>query len=225
MSIAAGTRDLLVFARNPVVGQVKTRLIPGLGAQAAALVYERMLRDTLACALLACAHRRHLWVDRAPVCSDLVQLAADAGMPVRIQQGADLGERMHNALSRSLADADLAVLIGSDCPEFDPAYLDSAFAALSRHDVVLGPANDGGYVLIGLRHTERTLFDGIPWGTGQVLEATRVRLRRLGWRWHELPPRQDVDTVADLARFPRLAAVAGATTADRFDPLRTVSGG
>ncbi len=117
--------------------------------------------------------------------------------------------RMHGAFSASLRDAERVVLIGSDCPEFDPDYLEAAFGALAQQDAVLGPAVDGGYVLIGLRTAAALLFEDIAWGTPQVLQTTRDRLHRLGWRWTELPPRHDIDEPGDLQRFPRLAAIAG----------------
>jgi glycosyltransferase A (GT-A) superfamily protein (DUF2064 family) len=115
---------------------------------------------------------------------------------------------MHAALAGSLRHADSAVLIGSDCPEYDPPYLDAAFQALMQHDAVLGPAADGGYVLIGLRKADPHVFRGIPWGTGKVLAATRRQLRHLQWSFDELPIKHDVDEPADLLRFPHLAPTA-----------------
>jgi glycosyltransferase A (GT-A) superfamily protein (DUF2064 family) len=112
---------------------------------------------------------------------------------------------MYLAFADTLQNADSAVLIGSDCPEYDPPYLDAAFQALEKNDAVLGPAADGGYVLIGLKKADPRLFRGVPWGTDKVLTATRRKLRHLRWSLEELPTKYDVDEPRDLLRFPYLA--------------------
>lgn len=207
-------RHLLVFARDAAQGPVKTRLVPAIGAAGATAVYQRMLYDTLAMACTVPAQARTLWIDCPAPSAPMRALAGRFEMPIRIQSGPDLGARMYSALASALTSpldaADCAILIGSDCPEYDAPYLESAFAALATHDAVLGPAADGGYVLIGLRRAVPTIFDGVAWGTGQVLQATRQRLRALGWSWHELQTRRDVDEACDLQHFPHLAAVADA---------------
>jgi rSAM/selenodomain-associated transferase 1 len=200
---------LLVFAREPGQGKVKTRLIPVLGEQTATAIYRRLLSDTLRTAAQYAAARCELWADRLCQRSELVSLAGYHGMSVHLQQGDDLGSRMHAALRAALQRSTHAVLIGTDCPEYDTAYLGKAFAALERHDAVLGPAADGGYALIGLKQPARALFDGIPWGSDRVLATTRRRLRETTWSWYELPTLHDVDEPADLCRFPRLAGLAG----------------
>lgn len=212
---------LLVFARDPQCGQAKTRLVPVLGQQTAIDIYRKLLADTLDTAAQAAAGRHELWVDCLPARSELTTLAARHGMPIRVQRGADLGARMHAALTAALWQAKYAVLIGTDCPELDAAYLGNAFRGLERHDVVLGPAADGGYVLIGLRRTNPLIFDDIPWGSDRVLAATRRRLGEIAWSWHELPTLHDVDEPADLKRFPELAALAGIRgTCAAHDPQR-----
>lgn len=200
-------RRLLVFARDPVPGRVKTRLIPALGRAAATALYREMLRTTLDTAMRVGATQTQLWLDRTPADPTLLQLARDYRLAWRIQQGPDLGTRMAHALTAATDTGGTAILIGSDCPDIDVGYLETAFAALSTHDVVIGPATDGGYVLIGLHTPRPALFRDIAWGTGQVLETTRRRLRDLGLRWHELPPRRDLDEPHDLVHFPRLAAL------------------
>lgn len=120
---------------------------------------------------------------------------------IGVQRGDGLGQRMHRALARSLVRSPYAVLVGSDCPGLESSDLENALHALSDGaDAVLGPALDGGYWLIGLRHPEASLFRGVDWGTGRVLGQTRVRLRRRGWRWLELAPRSDLDLPRDLHR-------------------------
>ncbi len=206
MSGTRHRRQLLVFAREPVAGRVKTRLIPKLGEAAATALYRKMLHDTLTIATQVAADRVELWVDRLDPTSELAARARDLGMSTRVQSGADLGARMHGAFVETLHGARTAVLIGSDCPEYDAGYIAAAFDALERHDAVIGPARDGGYVLIGTKTAEPRLFRHVPWGTARVLAVTRDRLTQLQWRWHELPPKRDLDTPRDLSRFPQLLA-------------------
>jgi rSAM/selenodomain-associated transferase 1 len=204
LTIPRHRRHLLVFARNPMPGRVKTRLIPALGVESATAVYRRMLRDTLAACSQVEADRRELWLDQADPDAGLTAMLERYDMSLHVQSGPDLGVRMHNAFVASLKTADTAILIGTDCPEYDPPYLEAAFRALGQQDAVLGPAADGGYVLIGLRKAETSLFRDIPWGTEGVLAATRRQLQRLQWKWSELRVLHDVDQPADLDRFPHL---------------------
>ena len=204
MNETAVKHHLLVFARVPIPGSVKTRLIPALGVAAATGVYRRLLWDTLNCCARIPSVRRELWLDRATPDKQLNETAVRLGFSLHLQHGSGLGERMHHAFVEAFDRADSAILIGSDCPEYDRDYIEDAFRALEHRDAVLGPAADGGYVLIGLKRAEASLFSNIPWGTADVLEATRDRLRRLRWRWHELDIRQDVDAAEDLDRFPYL---------------------
>jgi len=130
--------------------------------------------------------------------------ACDRGLVLRPQLGADLGERMCRALSGALERSSRAVLIGTDCPGLSAPVLRQAFEVLDHRDAVLGPALDGGYVLIGLRVAGPALFWDIPWGTDRVLELSRLRLRAMGWRWSELEPLRDLDRPDDLLYFPEL---------------------
>lgn len=168
-----------------------------------------MLTNTLNLVSQTPARHRVLCVAALDPRSGLSAQAARLGLTVQAQRGPDLGARMHNALSDALHGVGRAVLIGTDCPELDAAYLDAAFDALDGHDAVLGPAADGGYVLIGLRRPAPTLFTRIAWGTGTVLAETRAGLRAAGLSWRELPTLRDLDEIADLDHFPALAALAG----------------
>lgn len=209
------SRTLLVFGRSPLPGKVKTRMIPEIGAAAAARLYRRMLFDALETATAMRDVHCELWLDTPPVDPALTALARDRGIAVKTQRGDDLGQRMHHALDEALTTADHAVLIGSDCPGIDRGYLQTAFQALQHHPAVLGPARDGGYVLIGLDHPMPSLFSGVHWSTGQVLSETRKRLHSLGSPWHELSPLQDVDRVSDLKAYPQLAPLVDPMTGHR----------
>ena len=191
---------LQIFARAPVPGAVKTRLIPVLGADGAAGLQTKLLQRTLAMATQSELAPVQLWC--APDC-DHAAFRDCPGVSRYVQQGADLGERMHHALIAGLETARRVILIGTDCPGLDGGYLCQAIERLAAHDVVLGPAEDGGYVLIGWRRPV-DLFTGIDWGSERVLDQTRARLRAAGASWHELPMLWDVDRPADVARLERL---------------------
>lgn len=199
---ARGRRVVLVFARAPVPGRVKTRLVPALGAAGAARVHRALVRRTLAVAARIPGARLELWCDGGPPHPFLRREAARVGARVRVQRGPDLGARMDHALRQALRrrPRPAAVLVGTDCPMLDASHLEAAFRALERGgDGVLGPAADGGYVLIGLRRPCGALFRGIPWGTGEVLATTRRAAAAVGVRLRELPPRADLDRPEDWA--------------------------
>jgi glycosyltransferase A (GT-A) superfamily protein (DUF2064 family) len=107
------------------------------------------------------------------------------------------------AAAQALNDASRVLLMGVDCPGLSEGVLARALTRLESEDLVLGPAEDGGYVLLGLKRAEPRLFQGVDWGTDRVLAQTRERLRALGWLWHELPALWDLDRPADLARWDR----------------------
>jgi len=191
---------LLVFARSPRPGRVKTRLVPLLGAQGAARLHARLVERTLSTAVAAGLGRVYLYCTPGTGGAFFKKMQKRFGVRLRPQSRGDLGERMYNALRRYPC----AVLIGSDCPALKPADLRAAARALREDaDVVLAPAEDGGYPLIGLRRVSRRLFDGIAWGGPQVLAQTRRRLRAMGWRWKELRTLWDVDRPEDVARLRR----------------------
>ena len=197
---ASGGVPVLVFTRTPVAGSVKTRLVPALGAQAAARLHAAMLRRTVATAVEADIGRVELWCSPSIEHPWLAEIAHGHGVALEQQSGDDLGMRMHHALCSACGDGPGALLIGSDCPTLEREDLREAAGALrAGADAVLGPACDGGYYLIGVRRSDRGVFSGVEWGTAGVLDATRARLGLLGWRWHELAMRRDVDRPEDLS--------------------------
>ncbi|MBK5966703.1 hypothetical protein CCR95_22145 [Thiocystis minor] len=202
-SLSGGT--LILFAREPIAGQVKTRLIPALGAEGAARLYRRLLAIALRAGAATPCARRQLWCTEAPAeGGECARLAASHGFTWHRQPDGDLGARMAAAHEVALTSSDRAVLIGSDCPGYMPAYLSAAFAALDKHDAVLGPAADGGYVLIGLRRPAPALFANIHWSTPAVLAETRATLGRIGLTWTELPTLRDLDLPEDLVEVADL---------------------
>jgi len=190
---------VMVFARAPIAGTVKTRLIPALGREQATRLHERLVRRTVSIVAGAGLGTVELWC--TPTVEHPFFEALQAALPVAlmVQRGRDLGERMARAFDHALQRAPRALLVGSDCRDLQGRDIQEAEAALrSGCEAVLGPAADGGYVLIGLRRPAPDLFVGMPWGTPRVLARTRERLARQGWRWHELPVRHDVDRPEDL---------------------------
>jgi len=199
-------RRLIVFARLPVEGQVKTRLAATLGTQTALWAYRRLLGATLELAeRSALEHREWRYAPAEPTPVDAAgRLPAEwaaRGWRVGPQHGADLGERMQEALAAALAAGDTPVLIGCDCPVLTPTDLAEAFAALANHDAVFAPAEDGGYALVGVSRPLPAIFSSMPWGTAGVMAETRARLRRSGSRFHELRTVWDVDVQADWERW------------------------
>jgi len=194
--------SLHLLARAPVAGQVKTRLIPALGAQGACDVQQMLLMRALQLPATGFSER-FLWLDGLPAAQ--LQASAEAlGWTLVEQPAGDLGERMRLIATLGLAESDGVVLIGNDCPAIDSGFLQAACAALDDHSVVIGPAEDGGYVLLGLRKKEVSLFADMPWGTDQVLALTLQRLSQQGCKPELLPTLWDVDRPEDLGRLAAL---------------------
>ena len=188
---------------------MKTRLAPLLGAQGAACLHARMVERTLRTAVDAGFGAVDLYCSPGVKNDFFGKMQKRFGVGLRSQGRGDIGERMYRAFERVLRRHPYAVLIGSDCPALRPSDLRAAVRALrAGADAVLSPAEDGGYPLIGLRCVSRGLFEGVSWGSSRVLEQTRRRLARLGWRWKELRTLWDVDRPEDLARLRRSRLLA-----------------
>jgi rSAM/selenodomain-associated transferase 1 len=192
---------LVVMAKAPVPGRAKTRLIPALGAEGAAQLQSDLLRTVVGRLLRERLCPVQIRCEPGPDHPEFAALA-EAGARLESQNGGDLGERMANAARQALETARHVVIVGTDVPELDPAYVEGAIRALrSGRDAVLGPVEDGGYCLLGLNRAEDALFRGMAWSTAGVAEETRRRLRTLGWTWDELPTLWDVDSPEDLVRL------------------------
>lgn len=196
---AAPLGALAVLAKAPIPGYAKTRLIPRLGADGAAALHAALVERTLRTVASAGFADLSLWC--APTREHPFFAACRAAGPMRLldQPAGDLGVRMLRAFEALLPSHGPALLVGTDCPELSVAHLRDARAALtSGADAVFIPALDGGYALVGLRRASPAVFADIPWGTADVMAATRARLRDLRWIWDELAPLRDLDTAEDL---------------------------
>jgi len=199
----AGCR-VLVFAKAPEPGAAKTRLIPVLGEAGAAALHRRLVHHVLGIANEADLGPVELWCTPDPAHPFFAGCARSFGVSLHAQGEGDLGERMERALGAALARSARAILVGSDIPALSGRYLRDADAALrAGAEAAIGPAEDGGYVLIGLARRVPELFRGVPWGTPAVLEETRRRVVALGLRCRELPVLWDVDRPEDLTRLPQ----------------------
>lgn len=202
---------IVVFAKAPQPGRVKTRLIPALGAVGAAALAASMLARTLASAAAATAPAGEigavpgvveLCASPAPGDRAWQGVAVPAGVRWSAQGEGDLGARMAGAACRVLAGGERVLLIGTDCPALDVDRLRAAGKALDEADAVIIPSFDGGYVLLGLRRFDPRLFEGIAWSTPTVAATTRARLEALAWSCRELPALPDIDVPADLVHLP-----------------------
>lgn len=195
---------LLQFAREPVEGGVKTRMMPHLSAHQACQLHCELVLWTSAQLAGSGLGDTELCVAGDPT-HPLFERCSEMGIHrISRQCGRDLGERMFLALRDSLRRYGKVILVGSDCPAIDRGYLEQAVHALDSAPLVLGPAQDGGYVLIGASSINEALFDNIPWGTAQVYTATVSAMRQQGLCWSELAALADVDRPDDLVAWHRL---------------------
>ena len=188
-----------VFAKPPVAGKVKTRLLTDIGSNAATEVYRYCLGHTLE-VVNNSALDFEIWLSEP--CSD----STFSNHPCQLQQGADLGERMYFALRQGLAtDPDEPVLlIGSDCLDLRPAYLHQALESLIEHDLVFLPCVDGGFAMIGCRRIEQSLFERVIWSSETVLRQTLTNAKKLRYSVDLLETVRDIDTLQDLNHYPVL---------------------
>jgi uncharacterized protein len=202
---AAMPESLIIFTRFPETGKTKTRLIPALGPKGAARLQRQMTEHIIATAAQV-RNRPGLTIEvyHDGGDTDLMQEWLGPQFNYRPQQPGDLGRRMARAFAAAFQDSKkAAVIVGSDIPEISADIIQQAFEGLQKHDLVLGPARDGGYYLIGMNNTipaqtYTRLFEDINWGTGQVLSQTLQTARASGLRFILLEPLGDVDRLVDL---------------------------
>jgi uncharacterized protein len=195
---------LIVFAKAPVPGEVKTRLAPAMDAETAALLHAALVERALMIAQKSGIDQIELCCAPDTTHTFFATCADDFDIPLTAQGEGDLGRRMLRALQRGIAEYGNAIIIGADCPALSGNHIAEAARALRQQDAVLTPAEDGGYVLIGATRTADSMFDDIDWGSDTVLAAQRRNFASLGFRVHEMPALWDVDRPDDLTRLKAL---------------------
>ncbi len=210
-----------ILARAPIAGCAKTRLTPPLTPEHAARVARACIEETLLRFPAALPFPFTLFLDGAPD-QALRDLARSVGVGLAPQDEGDLGARIAAAFRRlRTRGADTVIAIGADSPTMDPRRIADAVRALEASDVVLAPAVDGGYVLVGARGDRDAIFEGIPWSTGRTLEATLGRAHMLGYATSILPAHYDIDDAASLRRAVRDGF---GSRGDLADVLRALGG-
>ncbi len=192
---------LLIFAKNVQYGKVKTRLAATIGNQKALSVYRRLVAHTVSIT-------SKLKIDKIVFYSDSIIDKDEWGNNIyqkKLQSGKDLGERMKNAFKSSFtAGYQKVIIIGTDCFELNEGLINMAFERLNDDDIVLGPAKDGGYYLLGMKKFHPSLFENIEWSSEKVLKQTLTSAMRLNLSVFLLPPLSDIDREADLKDYSAL---------------------
>ena len=185
---------LIIFAKAPRICRVKTRLWPYLSHRQCLYIHKQAVQQLLQSLYNKTSFKLVLYI------TDVSNaLNIPVSIDVKIQSGINLGVRMHDAMTTELKTSNRVVLIGTDCLEIDANFIDKAFSTLkSNRDIVLSPANDGGYVLVGMHKPHQGLFENINWGTSSVLESTISKAKTLGLTTHVTESLIDVDNQQDL---------------------------
>ena len=189
---------IIIFAREPVYGQVKTRLIPALGEKGATEFYSKLLAYTINNVITAVLSPVNLCITPESHISYFAEMPCADQFEISLQAGDDLGMRMYHALASGLKQYSKVILIGTDCPFLKKTDLQQAISALDENDMVFSPAKDGGYVLVGAKKVLPDIFTDIEWGTDKVMEQSRKALTVNDFCWQELSEQQDVDIESDL---------------------------
>jgi rSAM/selenodomain-associated transferase 1 len=187
---------VLVFQKNAILGKVKTRLASGMGEARALEIYRHLIQSTYSVLEDMSAP---VWTYFSDFIPETVNTPIEKSF---VQEGQDLGQRMANAFARSFESGmDKVVLIGTDCPTLQSQHLNQAFEALTHSDLVVGPATDGGYYLIGMKCRADYLFEGIAWSTAEVLSQTLAVVTAHGLHFTLLDELSDIDTQEDWERY------------------------
>lgn len=199
---------LIVFVKYPEPGKVKTRIARDLGAHRAAEIYSRIAMRTIENVSMPDIHETVIYFDPPDGEKEVRLWLGIDDVNYEPQSGGTIGDRMSNAFERVFSGgAEKAVLVGSDVPEITGGTINDAFKLLEETDVVIGPAADGGYYLLGLKKFEPFLFSGIEWGTSLVLERTLDRIKEKNLSHKTLDTLKDVDSIDDIG--PELLARLG----------------
>lgn len=185
---------LLIFIKNPILGKPKTRLAADIGPQKALEIYNKLLTHTRDIT-------QNLNCNKYLFYSDFIDNEDswnnDAFIK-KIQSKDDLGAKMFDAFQKVFQENERVIIIGSDCYHLSSKIIQEAFDQLQKTDTVIGPANDGGYYLLGMNQLIKDLFFGIEWSTDQVLKTTMKKIKQQNLSYHILPELIDIDTLEDL---------------------------
>lgn len=192
---------IFIFAKAPIAGTVKTRLIPAIGADRACQLHHRLITMTVTNAVNSQLADVQLWVGSNPEHAAFIKLQQDHQIEIKTQQGANLGERMCHAMETGLKTYRQVIIVGTDCPFIEKSHYDDSFTQLinKQRDSVIIPALDGGYVLIGLSRVDKTLFENINWGEEDVFSDTKKALETLNYDAYYPSPLADIDRPEDLS--------------------------
>lgn len=185
--------SLIIMAKPPILGKVKTRLAQGIGDENALEVYKNLLRHTIEIA-------RNSTLKPAVFATEESGYFNESGFEQYLQPEGDLGNKMDLACRQMLNSAEKVVIIGTDCPDISHQHIDRANKLLDSNDVVFGPCEDGGYYLLGLKKSHKELFENLPWSTESLLELTLDRCQEAGIKTALLEELSDVDTIHDLKK-------------------------
>ena len=191
---------LIIFIKNPKLGKVKTRLAVTVGDEKALSIYKKLLDFTQKLAISLPCERLLFYSDEIETNDNWSNIFFQKNK----QHGNDLGERMKNAFQKTLLTSKKAVIIGSDCAELTKEILENAFDALEKNDFVIGPAEDGGYYLIGMNYFEPSVFENINWSTEEVLPKTLEKIAHLERKVALLPTLSDTDNEEDWKKIAHL---------------------
>lgn len=191
---------LIIFIKNPKLGKVKTRLAATVGDEKALSIYKKLLDFTQKLAISLPCERLLFYSDEIETNDNWSNIFFQKNK----QHGNDLGERMKNAFQKTLLTSKKAVIIGSDCAELTKEILENAFDALEKNDFVIGPAEDGGYYLIGMNYFEPSVFENINWSTEEVLPKTLEKIAHLERKVALLPTLSDTDNEEDWKKIAHL---------------------
>lgn len=205
-----GRAQIAILAKAPVAGYCKTRLIPLLGANQAARQQRAFILQTIQTALTSQVGQLKLWCAPNTEHRSFIAIKQFVGITCQTQPEGDIGERMNHCVIQHFSESDVEplIIVGTDCMVLSPGHFQWAAQSLQSNDVCLIPAEDGGYVLIGVAKPMAEIFAGIDWSTDRVMDQTRERLRRLGVRWQELPELWDIDEPEDWQRWDKMKNLA-----------------
>lgn len=188
---------LIIFVKNSILGKTKTRIAKAVGHEKAVQIHEKLVQNLESKLLKNNTFQVHIYY------SDFTVSNKWKGYKQYIQEGSNIGERMHHAISQSIKNGfQSCVLVGTDIPDLSLDIIQEAFNKLKENDFVFGPAHDGGYYLIGTKYECKTLFEGITWSSKVVLEQTIAKINHA--KYTLLPVLHDVDTLEDLLFFKLL---------------------